>query len=188
TEATGGQATEPTDAAAEPTEAPPEPAGPATSFEDGTFIIGEDIVAGTYVTSGSSFCYWERLSGFSGDLDDIIANGATEIRQIVAIDPSDSGFTSNDCGMWTQDLSPITSDPAAPFGDGMYQVGVDVAAGTWRSDGATDLCYWARLSSFSSELDNILANDIGGGQHIVTIAPGDVGFEASDCGTWTKIE
>jgi hypothetical protein len=43
---------------------------------DGTYRVGTQIKPGLYKSTGSgSFCYWARLSGFSGDtLDDINAN------------------------------------------------------------------------------------------------------------------
>jgi len=170
-----------------PTAAPP-PAGPRTTFTDGTYVVGSEVAPGTYRNSSSSSgCYWERLSGFGGSTDEIIANNFTQSRQLVTISPSDVGFSAQGCGTWTQDLSPVTSDPSAPFGDGMYQVGSEVAPGTWRND-STPGCYWARLSGFSHETSQIVANNFGDDQQIVTIGSGDVGFEASGCGTWTKIQ
>lgn len=189
TEESAATTPEPSEPTATPEPTPEPPTGPTTTFNSGTFIVGEDIEAGTYTNVGSSgFCYWERVSGFGGTFDEIIANGAVETRQIVTIAPTDAGFTSNDCGTWTQDLSAVTSSPTDPFGEGMYQVGVDIVAGTWRNDGGGDLCYWARLGGFSGGFDEIIANDVGAGQHIVTIAGGDAGFESNDCGAWTKID
>lgn len=171
----------------EPTPIPP-PAGPATTFGDGTHIVGTDIAAGTYRSSSSSGgCYWERLSGFGGSLDEVTANEFTTIRQLVTIKETDLGFSSQDCGTWTQDLSAITGSPTAPFGDGMYIVGVDIEPGTWRNDGSSG-CYWARLSGFTHEVDDIIANQYADTQQIVTISPGDAGFESTGCGTWSKIQ
>ena len=74
-----------------------------TFFGDGTFIVGEDIQPGTYRNSDSSnLCYWERLSGFGGTGDEIIANGVSHEIQIVTISSSDVGFSSTDCGSWTR--------------------------------------------------------------------------------------
>ncbi|HEV7236813.1 MAG TPA: hypothetical protein VGN15_11560 [Ktedonobacteraceae bacterium] len=43
------------------------------SFGDGTYQVGKDIQPGTYRTrSASSNCYYERLKGFSGGIDDIL--------------------------------------------------------------------------------------------------------------------
>jgi len=180
--------TQPTTAPTSPPTAPPPPPGPRTTFGDGTYVVGSEVAPGTYRNSNSSSgCYWERLSGFAGTTDEIIANNFTQSRQLVTVSPSDVGFSAQGCGTWTQDLSPVTSDPSAPFGDGMYQVGSVVAPGTWRND-STPGCYWARLSGFSHETSQIVANNFGDDQQIVTIGSGDVGFEASGCGTWTKIQ
>ena len=164
----------------------PTPAGLATTFGDGVHVVGTDIAPGTYRNSSSSGgCYWERLSGFGGTLDEIIANEFAEHRQLVTIEGTDVGFSSEDCGTWTQDLSRITGSPTAPFGDGMYIVGVDIAPGTWQNDGSSG-CYWARLSGFSHESADIIANEYSDDQQTVTISSGDVGFESDDCGTWSK--
>jgi Fibronectin type III domain len=88
---------------------------------------------------------------------------------------------------------PLPSPPPPPvtFGGGTYRVGVDIPAGTYRSPRSTsDWCYWERLSGFSGDFDDIIANDFidGTGPFVVTILPSDRGFFAeSVCGTWTKI-
>jgi hypothetical protein len=69
----------------------------------------------------------------------------------------------------------------------MYIIGVDIGQGTWRNEGSSG-CYWARLSGFSHEVDDITANQYADTQQIVTISPGDAGFESSGCGTWSKIQ
>ncbi len=74
-----------------------------TSFGSGTRIVGSGISPGTYQNSDSSSgCYWARLSGFSGELGDIIANGFDYSVQIVTIASSDAGFSSSGCGIWTR--------------------------------------------------------------------------------------
>lgn len=45
-------------------------------------------------------CYWERLSGFGGQLEDIIANGNPSGQAIVTIAPTDVAFKSQRCGTW----------------------------------------------------------------------------------------
>jgi len=169
-----------------PSPSQPDP-GPA-GFPDGTYQVGVDIAPGTYRnTDSSELCYWERLSGFSGELDDIIANGVSSVRQIVTIAPTDVGFASRRCGRWVPDDTPLTSSPTAPFGDGMYRVGRDIAPGLWRNSDSSDFCYWERLRGFSGELDDIIANEFSDAQQTVRIKPTDVGFSASRCGTWTRI-
>lgn len=92
------------------TAASPSPAttGPVLAFGDGTYETGTkagQVPAGTYrttVPAGSANCYWARLRDMSGQLAAIIANdnaGAGE-PVIVAIAPTDGGFTTSGCGTW----------------------------------------------------------------------------------------
>jgi hypothetical protein len=148
--------------------------------------VGQDIAPGTYRAEGGVFCYWERLSGFGGAIGEIIANGTGSGPAIVRIDPTDVGFSSEDCGGWREGLAPVTTSQTAPFGDGTFAVGIDVAPGTWAASGG-DFCYWERLSGFGhAGVAEIIANDAGTVGAIVTIAPSDVGFSSQRCGTWTK--
>jgi hypothetical protein len=73
------------------------------TFGDGTWIVGDDVEPEIYRNDDSSdLCFWERLSGFSGELEDTIANDVTEEVTIVEISESDSGFSSQDCGTWSK--------------------------------------------------------------------------------------
>ena len=80
-------------------------ASETTGFADGTWLVGRDIQPGTYqaqLPAGSS-CYWERLSGLSGDLGDIIANDFVRSEQVVVtILATDVAFKSEGCGTWTK--------------------------------------------------------------------------------------
>jgi hypothetical protein len=128
-------------------------------------------------------CYWARLSGFTGELDDIIANGNNG-PEIVAIDPSDAGFETRGCGDWLPVDDTVPEAPATEFTDGTHRVGAHIEAGTYRADGGDDLCYRARLSDFSQELDGIIAN--GSSPGVVELQAGDAGFTTVGCGTWTR--
>lgn len=78
----------------------------------------------------------------------------------------------------------FVGDVGAVGEENTFVVGTDIQPGTYRADDASDSCYWERLSGFSGEFEDIIAN---GFQTIVTIASTDVGFYSSDCGTWTRI-
>jgi hypothetical protein len=167
-----------------PTPTPQPPSTP--QFKDGNFVVGTDIQPGTYRTrKGSSGCYYSRLSGFSGSLDEIITNANTNAPAVITIAATDKGFKSTRCGTWTQDLSAITAIQTS-FADGIFIIGTDVQAGTYRSTGGSG-CYYARLSGFGGTLSEVLANENTSASAIVTIAPTDKGFQSSRCGTWTKI-
>ena len=166
----------------------PAPTPPRT-FGAGTHRVGIDILSGTYRTrSNRASCYWERLSGLGGTLDEIISNDFTNVSAIVTISPTDVAFhTDSDCGTWTNDLSRITPSTTSPFPGGTYIVGTDIAAGVWRSSAASG-CYSERLSGFGGTLDEIISNDFTNSIATVSISASDRGFHATEnCGTWTKI-
>ncbi len=160
---------------------------PYPSFSgNGGYVVGQQIAAGTYRTrTDSTGCYWERLRGFSGSSDEIIANNFSDFHDVVTISPSDVGFTSSKCATWTQDLRSITSSPTASFGSGTFIVGTDIAAGTWSPTGGAD-CYWERVKDFSGTFDGLIANNYGSSLP-VTISASDAGFSSTNCGVWTKV-
>ncbi|UTR11075.1 hypothetical protein MM300_01710 [Evansella sp. LMS18] len=156
------------------------------SFGSGMFIVGDEIQPGLY-RNGGSMTYWERLAGYSGELDDIISNGLPEGPAYVEIKESDEAFSSQGSGEWILIDDNYEGELLTEFGDGQYLVGVDIEPGKYRNDSASG-GYWARLSGFDGELDNIISNDIIEGSVIVEISSSDYGFETTRSGTWTKIE
>jgi hypothetical protein len=77
----------------------------ATIPGDGTYVVGSDIKAGTYKTTGPEEstipnCYWARLKGTSGDFEDIITNGNATGQTTVTISSSDGAFQTNGCKTW----------------------------------------------------------------------------------------
>lgn len=156
-------------------------------FEDGIHMVGSDIDAGTYRTRvGSSLCYYARLSGLGGELEEIISNNSTSDPAVIIIKETDVAFESSGCPTWTKDLTQITNN-ATSFNDGVYIVGTDIEAGTYKNSG-NNSCYYARLSGFTGELDVIISNDNADAIATVSIASTDAGFESSGCGTWSKID
>lgn len=74
-------------------------------------------------------------------------------------------------------IGPLTS-----FGDGLWEVGVDVAAGKYKTSGGSD-CYWSRLKS--SDTTDYIDNSLGAGPQTVQIKAGEY-FQSQRCGTWSK--
>ena len=66
------------------------------------WVLDIHVEAGRYEAPGGETCYWERLSGFNGDLNNIIANDLPIGGAIVEISASDAAFNSNGCGEWTR--------------------------------------------------------------------------------------
>jgi hypothetical protein len=81
------------------------PPGPAPTIQrNGTYLVGVDIQPGTWRTtgaSGSTDCFWSRLSALTGEFDAIIANGSSDGPQVVTIKPDDKAFSVQGCSTWT---------------------------------------------------------------------------------------
>jgi hypothetical protein len=85
--------------------AQPAPTGPVTSFGAGTYVVGPDIIPGTYKTAGpvnTSLCYWARLRDTSGELSSIIANNNISGPTTVTIKPTDGAFQTSRCATWNK--------------------------------------------------------------------------------------
>jgi hypothetical protein len=97
-------------------EAAPPPAPKTNIDTDGTFVVGQDIVPGTYASAGpvpDGACYWKRTSG-----DELIDNAMSKKPQVVQILASDTSFTTNDCQPWQ-----LTNQPVPPAGNPMDVLG-----------------------------------------------------------------
>jgi hypothetical protein len=84
--------------------AEPAPAGPATQFGSGTYVVNTDIVPGTYKTAGPDGrgCYWARLKDTSGGSNAIIANGIGQGPVTVTIAKTDGAFETSGCQTWVK--------------------------------------------------------------------------------------
>jgi hypothetical protein len=160
----------------------------AGSFGPGIKLVGSDVKPGTYrIRVPAENCYWKRLSGLGGSIDEIIAGDLDDGYAVVTIAPTDVAFSSERCGTWSTDLSAVTKSRTA-FGEGTFIVGTDMQPGRYRSSAAGENCYWKRLSGFGGSIDEIIAGDLLDGPVIVDIAPGDVGFYSGRCGDWTLVQ
>ena len=87
-----------TDCRIYPFTALPGPSTPASSVGPGTYLVGQDISAGTYSGKASTdildSCYWARLSGLSGDFSDLIANDNATGQFYVQVSPSDRALST----------------------------------------------------------------------------------------------
>jgi hypothetical protein len=168
--------------------ATPAPTTAAGGIRDGTHLVGSDIQPGTYRSNNvGAGCYWARLSGLGGTVDEIIANENATGPAIVTVAASDRAFSSVGCAPWLAVAEGGRGAPATPFGSGTFAVGADVAPGTWRADGGTN-CYWARLRSFAGGVEAIVANESRDGPVVAEIGNGDVGFTSVGCGSWTRVQ
>jgi hypothetical protein len=77
-------------------------AKPPSSISDGVWSVGDEMQAGTWSATFTTSCYWARLSGFGGTLEEILANDNETSSAIVQIQPGDIGFLASRCGVWTK--------------------------------------------------------------------------------------
>ncbi|MEU2438200.1 hypothetical protein ABZ595_18690 [Streptomyces rubradiris] len=79
--------------------------------------------------------------------------------------------------------------PAASMdGDGgIFEVGTDVAPGTYKSTGNADgSCSWERLKDAGDGTDSVLAHGNVTGTAVVTLSASDRYFKTNDCGDWKR--
>ncbi|MGH3795996.1 MAG: hypothetical protein ACRDSP_14025 [Pseudonocardiaceae bacterium] len=94
-------------AVAPPSTSTATPTGPADHFSDGTFEVLRDVQAGTYRTAGPRaggfpFCFWYRLNGLGGTLQEIIASGESEGPVTLTVRPSDKAVRTEYCDPWVR--------------------------------------------------------------------------------------
>lgn len=169
-----------------PTDPPPPPPEALGGFGNGSFVVGQDIQPGVYITEAGYNCYWERRSGTGGTLDEINANDNAAGHAIVEILSSDVGFHSSGCDGWVPYVPPPA--PATTFGDGDWAVGEQVVPGTYRADPPGDLCYWERASGFTHDLiHEVITNEFAeSDSSTITINAGER-FTTRDCGEWVPV-
>ena len=183
-------------------EAPPKPAAPpkpttpvkVPTYGDGTYVVGKDIKAGTYVTtvpSNSKSCFWERDRTLEDKPNALIENDSlyAGAHGLVVIKATDKAFGTAGCGRWRPVTNPAT--PATKIGEGTFRVGVDIKPGRYTTTVPKDSlgCYWERTRSYDGGDPNATiakADSVARGTKVtVDIAPTDKLFKTNSCGTFT---
>lgn len=70
------------------------------SFGPGTFAVGRQVAPGRWRSDGGDLCYWERLAGLGGGLDELVASAGVPGATEVVLAPTDVAFSSFGCGTW----------------------------------------------------------------------------------------
>jgi hypothetical protein len=85
---------------------------------DGTYLVGQDILPGLYLTAGATggaMCSWLRRSSIgSGDASNVIDHGESPNAQYVDIAPTDKAFETHGCQTWS--IGTRAATPIAPPG------------------------------------------------------------------------
>jgi len=154
--------------------------------DDGTHLVPAEIAPGRWMTPGGTQCFYARLSGLGGTVDQqitgTISGGGPAIIDIA---PTDAAFDTAGCERWVPYETPVR--PVTTFGPGDYAVRGQIVPGTYRADGVTDECNWERARGFGHDIDELI--DFGDPiqQATVVIANTDNRFSSTGCGTWTKV-
>lgn len=79
--------------------------------------------------------------------------------------------------------------PLTTFGEGTWEVGVDIAAGKYKTTGPDGPnCYYARLKTGDGSMGDILDNNNSNGPVTVTVKESDGYFETQGCADWARAE
>jgi hypothetical protein len=158
-------------------------------FEDGTYLVGSDIQAGTYRTLEPvlSGCYWEiDRAGSNGQ--DIIANDNVDGGYPTITLTKNEEISSSDCGTFVSTDVPVFDIKIlSAFGPGTWSVGVDIQPGKYKTETSVNgmSCYW-EIDTAGTNGEDIIANDnVDGGFARVTLSKGQ-DFSSSDCGNWVQ--
>ena len=158
----------------------PAEAPETTKYSDGTYLVGKDIKSGLYkVTLKDSILkmgYVERASDLNMESDSIIANIILTGNGYVEILSTDVAVKLQGVEIEPITLKNLKPDMKKEVSDGIYLVGYDVAAGTYKvevTDTTTKMGYVQRSKSVAMGMDDIIANEIIQGPGYVKIEEGD---------------
>jgi hypothetical protein len=90
----------------------------------------------------------------------------------------------------TPKIESVPTAPLTTFGDGMYLVGTDIQAGSYKTSGPVSpvkMGYWARMRNDSGEFDALIANSIINGPARVTVKAGEY-LEVTGGAVWTLVK
>lgn len=143
-------------------------------------LLGFAVVAGVFLAG----CCSGFFAGSAGEPDPKVISSPSPyaVTTIVTASPAPVAATS------AAPAAPTKAAPAPPatIDDGVWTVGEDFPAGTYKvSEAITQMCYWGIYKSGTNQ-DTIIQNDIvTGGRPSVTLKRGQ-DFKTSGCGTWVK--
>ena len=153
---------------------------PAT-FSDGSHRVGIDIAAGTYFAE-----FEDGICALSiTDVDGAQRNPTFLGRAIVTITESDTLLQTAGCGEWKSRETHGENRLPTAFGEGLYEVGVDIAPGIYVADQNQGRCLWFTRTDFTYQPNyDDLVTWWRVGDPVVELKIGDGGFYSIRCGNW----
>lgn len=149
----------------------------------GAFIIGAGI--GGAGASGSAVNA-EQVEAANKRAADAQAAAATaQADAQAAVDAQTTALAKQRAALDAREAKLGGAEAAAKAntfdGDGLYIVGDDIKAGTYKSTGGAN-CYWAR----HDKANDILDNHLGGGPTVVVVRSSDFSLEVSGCAPFRR--
>ena len=127
----------------------------------------------------------DKIANLTSQQDALAARKTQLDQRSAGLDQRSAGLDQRKAQLDAQQAS-LDGQQAAidanSFSDGLYQVGADIQAGQYHTDGG-DTCYWAKLST--SDTSSYIDNNLSAGPQTVTID--SPYFDSEGCGTWTKV-
>jgi hypothetical protein len=120
-----------------------------------------------------------------------VGSAGSTTKQMVSFKPSPYPMVSTVTVTKTIEVKPAAPaappppPPAATIATGTWTVGEDFPAGTYKTTGAGEDCYW-KISKGGSNGSDIIENHVGGGNLRVTLKASQE-FTSERCGLWTKV-
>lgn len=141
-----------------------------SSYDAGTYEVGEDIPAGEYVII-SEFAYFERAKDLEDEIESIIANGFAVNRTIITISKGEY-FEFTDGIAYPIDKAPKVTISSGKLPEGMYKIGLDLPAGKYTVVATDDDCYLEIAKDSTHSMLSIITNSIFDGEKHVTVKDG----------------
>lgn len=149
-------------------------------YGNGKYLVGKDIQSGLYkvkiTDSVMKMGYIERAKDLNMELDSILANIILTGDGYVEIKNSDVAIKLQGVEIYPIDINTLKKDIKKEIHDGIYLVGFDIEAGTYKvqvTDTITGMGYVERAKNVSMGIDDIIANEIVQGQGYVNIKESD---------------
>ena len=152
------------------------------SFSDGYHQVGIDVTPGTYVADIEAGICTVRITSSS---DDRSRNPTFLSRAIVTITDQDTAIETINCGEWRPHIRVGKKTLAQQFGEGTYDVGINIAPGIYTASSNNGRCIWFAIKDFTHHADPYQTLTWWkAGQPIVQLTKDDVGIYSIRCGTW----
>lgn len=149
-------------------------------YGNGKYLVGKDIQSGLYKVKITDTImkmgYIERAKDLNMELDSILANIVLTGDGYVEIKDTDVAVKLQGVEIYPIDVNTLTKNIKKEVQDGIYLVGFDIEAGTYKvevTDTITGMGYVERAKNVSMGMDDIIANEIVQGQGYVNIKESD---------------